>query len=182
MLSYAMRWGCKMNKRRRNYIKENGRTSLREMSNRRTPSKPIFLDNTAPISAAKQIGSICKVWSSIYCTWVWEATLKVNGLIIRREYCEALPDYPIKWARDKYEAINNPRFARLIQKDIAESDFTIQDIADTIGITKNAISKWISGEVHPTCPYLVRLCKMLYGFYWESHYLEFSKILDMERV
>ena len=171
-----------MNKRRRNYIKENGRTSLRKMSNKRTPSQPIFLDNTAPISAAKQIGSICKVWSSIYCTWVWEATLKVNGLIIRREYCEESSQHLLAWARDKYEAINNPRFARLIQMDIAESDFTIEDIADTIGITKNAISKWISGDSHPTCPYLVRLCQMLYGVYWEAQYLTLSKILEMERV
>jgi len=171
-----------MNKRRRNYIKENGRTSLRKMSNKRTPSKPIFLDNSAPISAAKQIGSICKVWSSIYCNWVWEATLKVNGLIVRKEYCEVLPDYAILWARQKYQAIKNPQFSRMIQKDIAESDFTIEDIADTIGITKNAISKWISGDSHPTCPYLVRLCKMLYGVYWEARYLTLSKILEMERV
>lgn len=167
-----------MNKRRRNYIKENGRTSLRKMSNKRTPSNPIFLDDTSD----HKIGSLCKVWSSIYCSWVYEATVEVNGLVLRKEIYTGDPLTVILWAREKYQAIKNPRFARLIQKDIAESDFTIEDIADTIGITKNAISKWISGDSHPTCPYLVRFCKMLYGVYWEAQYLTLSKILEMERV
>lgn len=168
-----------MNKRRRNYIKENGRNKLREMSNKRTPPKPIVLDQ---FDYVKQIGELCKVWSPTYCTWVWEASCQVNGLILRKEFCEPDPLVAVRWSQEKFKAISNPRFATMMQAAIANSEFTIEDIADAIGISKNGISKWISGDTHPTVPSLLRLCKMLYPIKWEEHYLTLSKVVEMERI
>jgi transcriptional regulator with XRE-family HTH domain len=70
----------------------------------------------------------------------------------------------------------------MMQAAIANSEFTIEDIADAIGISKNGISKWISGDTHPTVPSLLRLCKMLYPIQWEEHYLTLSKVVEMERI
>jgi hypothetical protein len=171
-----------MNRNRRNYIKENGRRALRKMSNKRTTPQPIKLEDNASLVRVQKIGSLCKLWSPVYCTWVWEATIEINGLVLRFESCEETSEKAIRWAREKYCAIKNPRFARLLQGHISRSDYSLGDIAEHIGITANGISKWIAGDTHPTVPMLLRLCKMLFKDTWEKEYLTLSKIVEMERI
>ena len=171
-----------MNKNRRRYDKENGRTALRKMSNLRSPSRPIYLDNLALLNAVKQIGEICEIWSPIYCSWVWEATVQINGLVLRREVFEDKPDEAIAWARAKYCAIANPQFARILHQYIMSSDYALVDIAEFCGVTENAISKWIAGDTFPSVVALVRLCEMLSGDNWETKYNKLSKMIEMERV
>ena len=171
-----------MNKNRRRYVKENGRTQLRKMSKRRTPPKPIYLDNLALLNAVRQIGEICKVWSPIYCSWVWEAKIQVNGLVLRREVFEDDASNAIEWARAKYCALFAPQFARVLRGYIMGSDYALVDIAEVIGVTENAISKWIAGDTYPSIPALVRLCQMLSGDAWEAKYNKLSKMIEMERV
>lgn len=171
-----------MNKHRRKYIKQNGRTALRKMSKRRTPPKPIYLDNLALLNAVKQIGEICKIWSPIYCSWVWEAKIQINGLILRREIFEDDPDQAIEWARAKYAALLDPQFARVLQQYIMSSDYAIVDIAEVIGVTENAISKWIAGDTYPSIPALLRLCQMISGEAWEARYNKLSKMIEMEKI
>jgi len=175
-------WEFKMNKHRRRYVKENGRTQLRKMSKRRTPPRPIYLDNLALLNAVKEIGEICKIWSPIYCSWVWEAKIQINGLVLRREVFEDKPEEAIQWARDKYTAILAPQFARILHGYIMGSDYALVDIAEVIGVTENAISKWIAGDTYPSIPALVRLCQMLSGDAWEARYNKLSKMVEMERV
>ena len=171
-----------MNKHRRRYVKQNGRTQLRKMSQRRTPPRPIYLDNDVPLNAVKQIGEICKIWSPIYCSWVWEAKIQINGLILRREVFEDDSSQALEWARAKYTAVKNPQFARILHGYIMGSDYAIVDIAEVIGVTENAISKWISGDTFPSVVALVRLCEMLSEEAWEAKYNKLSKMMEMERV
>jgi hypothetical protein len=171
-----------MNKHRRRYVKQNGRNQLRKMSKRRTPPRPIYLDNDVPLNAVKEIGEICKIWSPIYCSWVWEAKIQINGLILRREVFEEDSSQAIEWARAKYTALKNPQFARILHQYIMSSDYALVDIAEVIGVTENAISKWIAGDTFPSIVALVRLCEMLSGEAWEPRYNTLSKIIEMERV
>lgn len=171
-----------MNKRRRDYIKEHGRTQLREMTNRRTVPKAIVLDDHASLVRVKAIGSWCKVWSGIYCTWVIEGTVEVNGLVLRKEFYSFDVEEAIIWVKEKYKAMTNPRFARYLQAAINASNYTLEDIASSIGVTENSISKWISGDMYPSVVYLVRLCKMIYKEDWKDQYLLLSDILELERV
>jgi hypothetical protein len=185
-----------MNKHRRRYVKENGRTALRKMSKRRTPPKPIYLGTLASLvdminkgykinikaMQNKPIGEICKIWSPIYCSWVWEAKIQINGLILRREVFEDNQEEAIQWARDKYTALLDPQFARILHGYIMGSDYALVDIAEVIGVTENAISKWIAGDTYPSIPALVRLCQMLSGDAWEARYNKLSKMVEMERV
>tara|TARA_B100000900_G_scaffold105626_1_gene87695 strand:- start:666 stop:1181 length:516 start_codon:yes stop_codon:yes gene_type:complete len=171
-----------MNKNRRRYVKENGRTALRKMSKRRTPPRPIYLDNMVPLNAVVQVGEFCKIWSPIYCSWVWEAKVQINGLILRREVFEDKPEEAIAWARAKYTAIKNPQFARILHGYIMSSDYALVDIAEVCGVTENAISKWIAGDTFPSVVALVRLCEMLSGDNWETEYNKLSKMIEMERV
>jgi hypothetical protein len=171
-----------MNKYRRAYIKDNGRTQLRKMSNRRTPPQPIVLDDIAMVTGVREIGELCKIWSPIYCSWVWEATVKINGLVLKREVFEWSSGEAIRWARAKYCAIKDPQFSRSLRASIMASDFSLGDIASYCEVTENAVSKWIAGDTVPSIAALVRFCKMVYPDDWKAKYTKLSKMIEMEKV
>lgn len=177
-----------MNKHRRRYIKENGRTQLRKMTRRKSPSAPIYLTREQMNKGyrgsfnTREIGLICKVWSPIYCSWVWEASITYNGLTIKREIFEDDKLKAEEWAREKFIALRDPQFARIVHQYIMSSDYALNDIAEICGVTVGAISKWISGDTFPSVAVLVRLCVFLSGEAWESKYNTLSKMIEMERV
>ena len=171
-----------MNNYRRAYIKDNGRTQLRKMSNRRTPPQPIVLDDIAMVTGVREIGELCKMWSPIYCSWVWEATVKINGLVLKRELFEWSSEEAKAWARAKYCAIKDPQFSRILNACIINSDYSLGDIASFCEVTENAVSKWIAGDNFPSVAALVRLCEMLFPKDWETNYTKLSKMIEMEKI
>jgi len=171
-----------MNRNRRNYIKENGRTKLRKMSNKRTAPQRILLDDPAMENGVREIGELCKVWSPVYCSWVWEATVKINGLVLKREVFEWGSGEALRWARAKYCAIKDPQFSRSLRASIMASDFSLGDIAGFCEVTENAVSKWIAGDTIPSVASLVRFCEMVFPDDWEAKYKIFSKMIEMERI
>lgn len=177
-----------MNKNRRRYIKENGRASLRKMTHQRTRPGPILLSREQMNKGYKgkfnsrEIGLICRVWSPIYCSWVWEASITHNGLTIKREVFEDDPVKAREWAVAKFIALTDPQFARILHQYIMSSDFALIDIAEFCGVTEGAISKWIAGETFPSVAALVRLCEMLSGEDWKTEYNKLSKMIELERI
>lgn len=170
-----------MNKNRRNYIKENGRTALRKMSNKKSP--PRFFDkNGKNCSQAESIGSVYKCWSPIYCEWGNEVTISCGGLVLKYAPYGMDEADLITYALAKYQAIKNPRFPSMLQLLLITSEFSHEDIAEIIGVTKGAISKWVAGEAYPSINSLLRICKLLHAENWEKHYTELSKVIELERI
>lgn len=67
-----------------------------------------------------------------------------------------------KWGRAVIRLRNNGSFKDLLSAEIKQSPYTLQDIAESLGITRGSISKWKSGESYPAVHLLWRLCQMLH--------------------
>ena len=161
---------------RRRYIRENGRSAYRKNSDRREDLEPVFSRTTN-----ERIGTVSRLWSSIYCVWVYEGQITYEGRVYTFQSTKKDPHEAITWMKDKHEALRNPQFARTIGEYIADSSFTHEDLADLADLSKPTISKWISGEMHPNISSLVRVCKILFGDLWWDKYLELSKMVELER-
>jgi DNA-binding XRE family transcriptional regulator len=158
--------------KRRKYIRENGRVQYREMCHRKSPSEEIHLQGV-------KIGYIHRYWSSVYCTWVWEAQLHYQGRIYSNVDTES-KEKMINWAKKKIKALRDPVFPQTLSRLIHRSDYTQEDLADLCGITKGAIAKWISGQSLPSITSLVRISRLICED-WENQYLILSEMVELER-
>ena len=150
------------------------------MNNKSFTSQPILLDDTDMDTGVRKIGDLCKIWSPIHSSLVWEATVSIDGLVFKREICEWGSGEAIRWARAKYTAIKNPQFSKSIQASIRARDYSMRDIASFCEVTENEVSNWITGESIPSIVSLVRLCEMIYTDDFKAKYIQFSKMIELE--
>jgi len=158
---------------RRTYIRRNGRTQYRENSGQRRDEQRFDINGDS--------GVVCRYWSPIYCQWVWEAQLMREGLIYKREFTGVNPLEAQLWLYSKQDALQNPQFARTLGEYITDSNFTHEDLASLSDLTKATIAKWISGEMYPNIPSLVRICKIIFEDEWFEKYEELSQMIELER-
>jgi len=104
-----------------------------------------------------------------------------EGLIYKREFTGTDPLEAKLWLFSKNDALTNPQFARTLGEYITDSNFTHEDLASLADLTKATIAKWISGEMYPNIPSLVRICHILFEERWFEKYEELSLMIDLER-
>ena len=57
---------------------------------------------------------------------------------------------------------NNMSFTKWIKKEIQESKYTRQGVADHIDVSKAAVDKWMEGKQYPKVIPLWKLCRLLF--------------------
>ena len=72
-------------------------------------------------------------------------------------------------------------FHIFLQSAVKNSGMTRIAIASSIGCSKAAIDKWLTGENTPKIQHLMQLCNLLFGNDANKHYLYASELIYVEK-
>lgn len=157
----------------RNYTREHGRAKARKKFGNGIDTIPVYWEGQV-------VGSVSREWHGVYCTWTWKAVLTWEGLV--HSYTSTVcSDRCVTWAEKKMKCLTKPEFGKNLKDLIESSGFSIVEVAEDIGCSKEVIYKWMAGHSHPGVSPLVRICKLLAVLEWEPLYTELSEIIELER-
>ena len=74
------------------------------------------------------------------------------------------------------------RFAKWLGGHIRGSDYTRQEIADHIGVSKPAVDKWLAGDQYPKVVPLFRLCSLLWPSDRDAKFLIATGMIERESI
>lgn len=160
-----------MNKRE--YIKKNGMAKARKKYGNQVDSISINWEG-------QEVGSVCREWHPVYCTWTWKAWVSYEGIIHSFTSTEGSAE-GVTWAEKKMKALTNPEFGKSLKELIDLSGFTQSQVAEEVGCSVSVLVKWFKGHSYPGVHSLVRLCKLLAVLDWERLHTELSQLIELER-
>ena len=160
-------------KQYRNAVRQGGKAAARKKYGDKIESTPITIHD------GQEIGWIVKFWSPIYCSWAWKATVVVDSKLYHKTKLTHEEAYI--WAKCKWSVITSGRkyFAESLKVWLEIT--SIQDLAENIGCSRDAIYKWMNGDAYPSVEFLIRICQELSPSDWEKSYKSFSRMIDLEK-
>jgi len=73
-------------------------------------------------------------------------------------------------------------FAGWLAGNVRASEYTRQEIADHIGVSKAAVDKWMSGDQYPRVVPLFRLCSLLWPSDRDAKFLIATGMIEREAL
>lgn len=162
------------NRETRDYVRKYGKAAARQrLGNGELEKISVQIDGL-------HIGSVHRFWHPMYSCWVHRGITVIDFRVYDYISFNGEPE-AMKWVQDKYNAMKDPIFTRMLSDDISASGYSIDAIAIECGCSRDVIYKWIRGESVPSVVHLHALAKALHPQFPHILFQKYSNQIILER-